>query len=374
MVKSNKNILLKKAESYRLAVLQAMESKEYEKAKDIYLKASKVFLELAQHSEGSYKEAYESKANELAKRAEAISTKPDVDLPEKADEELSVSSVPDVSFDDVAGLEDVKTAIDTRIIKPRQHREVYKALRKKPGGGILMYGVPGTGKTMLAKAIANSIEASFTEIKCSSIKHKLLGESEKSIKKIFDTAREHQVAVLFFDEFESIGGRRTGNTDSAMNSIVPELLSHIDGFQSSFNTLLLIAATNRPWDIDSAFLRPGRFSEFLHIPLPDEKARRHIIGREFDGINKEVGVDFDTLAKQLDGFSGADVWEFCNKCKDPAADRCITEHDGDVSKIIITEEDVNETLGIVRSTVAQEDLDDINEFIKKYDKSRRGKA
>lgn len=365
----NTNSLLKKAEQYRVAIKQAKETGEYEKAKGLYISASKVFVELADQSSGDFRKAYRNKADELTALANALPSKSNKSDDGSVDIDI-VNGLNTITFDDVAGLHDVKKAIDTRIIKPRQYPEVYKALKKKPGGNILMYGVPGTGKTMLAKAIANSVNATFREIKCSQIAQKFFGESEQRIKEIFDTAREHEVAVIFFDEFESIGAKRTGNSDSAMSRLVPELLSQIDGFQGSFNTLLVIAATNRPQDIDTAFLRPGRFSEFLHVPPPDKEARKHIIIREYEGVPMEDGIDidyFDYLAERIEGFSGADVWEFCNKSKDPAADCCITEFNGDVSKLKITKANIEDTLKNIKSTISTEDLKEIAAFKKQYD-------
>jgi SpoVK/Ycf46/Vps4 family AAA+-type ATPase len=361
---------------------QAENDREYRKAKKLYVLAYEAAYEIAQHSAGELKHAYlgivddliekvESLPDEsLPKIEEAASTKDKSKTSSKSDDDEThffAATIPNVTFDDVAGMDEVKEAIKTRIIKPREYPEVYKALNKKPGGGVLMYGLPGTGKTMIAKAIANEVGAVFFDVKCSQIVQKYFGVAERNVKNLFETARQHEVAIIFFDEFESLGAKRGGNSEP-MNRLMPELLSQIDGFQGSYNTLLVIAATNRPWDIDSAFLRPGRFSELLFVPLPDKEARMYIIGKAYEGIPIDPDINFEDLAVRMEGFNGADVMEFCDKSKDPAADRCISKYNGNLNGLMVTKADIEATLARMSSSVQPQDSSDLDEFRKQYHK------
>ena len=176
-----------------------------------------------------------------------------------------------ITFDDIAGLERAKESFREKVILPFEHPELYKKFGKKAGGGILLYGLPGTGKTMFAEAAANEVDALFLPIKCSDIKSKWYGESEQKVKEVFVKARKSKKAIIFFDEFEAIGSKRTDNSDNANNDLVPEILAEMQGVESSKceSTIVVIAATNKPWMIDSAFLRPGRSDEKMYIPLPD---------------------------------------------------------------------------------------------------------
>lgn len=350
-------------------------------AKKYYGLACKALYDFAQTSDGEYRQAYMRRVDDLIGKANALScqetvpnhesnqvntTKPVHEKPVDPDEtQFFAAAIPNETFDDVAGMSSVKDAISTRIIKPRMFPHVYKALDLKPGGGVLMYGPPGTGKTMIAKAIANEVGAVFFDVKCSQIVQKYVGVAERNVRNLFEAARQHEVAIIFFDEFESLGSKRDGKSP-VVNRLVPELLSQIDGFTSEFNTLLIIAATNRPWDIDNAFLRPGRFSELLHIPLPDLEARKHILGKAFGGISMEEGINLEKLAEQMDGFSGADVKEFCVKSKIIAASRCIKEHDGNLDNLIILNDDVGEALVLTRSSVQTEDLEALENFTKQF--------
>jgi SpoVK/Ycf46/Vps4 family AAA+-type ATPase len=371
---------------YDMAV-EAKNNGEYAKAKKLFLLAADTKVKQAELSNGVYRDARLEAAENLVSVANSLpgdsrddSKEPQVNLTKNLSNAKTptndtetifhAAEIPNVTFDDVAGLHDVKAAIETRIIKPRLFPRVYEALNKKPGGGILMFGPPGTGKTLIARAIANKVGAAFFSIKCSEIVSKWFGEAERNVKNLFETARKHEVAIIFFDEFESLGTKRGGNS-TVMNRLVPELLAQIDGFQGQHNTLMLIAATNRPWDIDSAFMRPGRFAEPLYISLPDKEARKHIIRKSFRDVPLEEGLDIDELADFMDGliedkrFNGADVVELCDRSKDPAADRCI-EMDGDPSVLHVRKADIRMTAQKVKSSVQEADIIALDKFMKKY--------
>ena len=260
---------------------------------------------------------------------------------------------PDVTFADIAGLDEVKLTIKRQIINPRRHPEFYKAFDKKTGGGVLMYGLPGTGKTMMAKAIAAEVGCKFYSVRCSDIMSKWFGEAERNIRNLFETARADGEAIVFMDEFEAVGSRRTGS-DSATNRLVPELLTQLQGFGTESSMLMVIAATNRPWDIDSAFMRPGRLTQRLYIPLPDEKARQFLIEKAFRKAPLSPDIDIAELVYMTDGFTGADVIELCETCKALPIDRAIEK--GSLDGEIITPEDVEIALRSAKSSVQQGDV------------------
>ncbi len=262
-------------------------------------------------------------------------------------------TVPKISFDDIAGLDDVKEAVRVRIILPRKYPEVYQKYKKKSGGGVLMYGLPGTGKTMVSKAIAKEIDAKFFEVKSSDIVSKWFGEAEKNIKSLFETARKEKNAVIFFDEFEALGAKRGGNS-SVMARIIPELLAQIQGFNETESNIMLLAATNRPWDIDSAFLRPGRFNEKLYIPLPDYEAREFIITRALEELPVDNDININEIVEFTDGFNASDVVEFCERLKDGPIKRTIESGGNDIKNI--TSEDVSLTKAKVKSSVNPQDV------------------
>lgn len=266
-----------------------------------------------------------------------------------------------LTFDDVIGLNHVKEAIRGAIVYPFKYREIYKAFKRKSGGGILLYGAPGTGKTMIAKAIAGEIDAEFISVNCSDIYSKWLGESQQNVKKLFDRARKAKRAVIFFDEFESLGCARNGeNGDtSGINGVVCELLAQIDGFCTSpKSTVLVIAATNRPWDVDSALLRSGRFERHLYIEMPDELARMEIIHKQMSDLPVEE-LFYDELGRCTDGYSPADVAEVCNLVKDRAIMRSISENG--ISKI--TQRDFIDVLSSMHSTVNPAELRRLECFV-----------
>ena len=262
-----------------------------------------------------------------------------------------------ITLDDVAGLKEAKEEIRRLIIEPRKHPELYEKFKKKKGGGILLYGVPGTGKTMFAQAIATELDAAFFAVKCSDIASRWFGDSEQNVRRLFAEARKHPCSIIFFDEFEALGAKRDSHS-TVMKRLVPELLAQMQGFEKSENTLLVIAATNRPWDIDSAFLRPGRFNTSIYVPLPDEEARRTIIKKQLDGVPLVEGFDFEKVVSVTDKFNGSDVTEFCDKLKDYALQRTIET--GVESKV--SNDDVDLTAQRVHSSVQVEDIKKIAKY------------
>lgn len=263
-------------------------------------------------------------------------------------------------FEDIAGLEEAKKSFREKVIMPFLHPEIYEKFGKKAGGGILLYGLPGTGKTMFAEAAANEIDALFIPIKCSDVKSKWYGESEKKVKNIFAKAKKAEKAIIFFDEFEAIGAKRTDNSDNGNNDLVPQILTEMQGVGSSANkaVIIVIAATNKPWAIDSAFMRPGRFDEKIYIPLPDLEARKRLFELQLKKLPISSDLDFDYLAKITDGFNGADIKEVCEKLKMSAINDSLEKGEEQT----IGMDDVHRVEGSIKSSVSLEDIERLQEF------------
>lgn len=213
---------------------------------------------------------------------------------------------PKVTFQDVGGMEGVKDEIRMKIIHPLTHPEIFKAYGKPIGGGILMYGPPGCGKTHLARATAGEIKAGFLAVGIHDVLEMWIGNSERNLHAVFEQARRNTPCVLFFDEVDALGASRTDMRLSGARHLINQFLSELDGIQASNEGVLILAATNAPWHLDSAFRRPGRFDRILFVPPPDAEARASILrimarGKPVDDL------DYAHLARKTDQFSGADL-------------------------------------------------------------------
>jgi AAA+ superfamily predicted ATPase len=213
---------------------------------------------------------------------------------------------PKVNFADVGGMEALKDEIRLKIIHPLAHPELYKAYGKTIGGGILMYGPPGCGKTHLARATAGEIRAGFIAVGINDVLDMWIGSSERNLHELFEQARSHAPCVLFFDEVDALGARRSDMQHSAGRHLINQFLSEMDGIQSSNEGVLILAATNSPWHLDPAFRRPGRFDRVLFVPPPDATARGEILRILCRG-KPTSDPDYAALAKKTEGFSGADL-------------------------------------------------------------------
>lgn len=213
---------------------------------------------------------------------------------------------PKISFEDVGGMESVKDEIRMKIIHPLTHPDLYKAYGKKIGGGILMYGPPGCGKTHLARATAGEIKANFISIGINDVLDMWLGNSERSLHELFEQARRNRPCVMFFDEADALGASRSDMRQSSGRNLINQFLSELDGVDTNNDGVLILAATNTPWHLDSAFRRPGRFDRIIFVPPPDASARSGIL--QLQARDKPVeDIDFKHLAKKTEGFSGADL-------------------------------------------------------------------
>lgn len=259
-----------------------------------------------------------------ARRAEASALPPDTAVPP------TVADGPGrerITFADVGGLADVKSQIRRKIITPFEKPGLFERFKRRAGGGVLMYGPPGCGKTMLARATAGEAGAAFIPIEIPDVIDMWIGESEKKLAAAFHEARSRKPAVLFFDELEALAAKRQYGPNDHKASMVSTFLSAFDGVGSNNEGVLVLAATNVPWAIDSAFRRPGRFDRVLFVPPPDRIARKEILAGLLKGRPLAPDVDPDRLSQATSGFSGADLRNLVETGVDLAIDDSRSDSD-----------------------------------------------
>ena len=213
---------------------------------------------------------------------------------------------PDIDFSDVSGMQQVKKEIEIKIIQPLKHPDLYKAYGKKTGGSILLYGPPGCGKTMIAKATAGQVNARFINVGLNDILDMWMGNSEKNLHRIFEYARKNTPCVLFFDEIDALGASRSDMKQSSGRHLINQFLQELDGVENSNEGVLILGATNIPWHLDPAFRRPGRFDRIIFVPPPDQEARAAMLQLKLKGKPAEQ-IDYEGLSKNIPEFSGADI-------------------------------------------------------------------
>ncbi|WP_312908313.1 CDC48 family AAA ATPase [Natronosalvus caseinilyticus] len=252
--------------------------------------------------------------------------------------------VPDVTWNDVGGLMQTKDRLQETIQWPLDYPEVFQAMDMEAAKGVLMYGPPGTGKTLLAKAVANEAQSNFISIKGPELLNKYVGESEKGVREVFEKARSNAPTVIFFDEIDSIATERgSGQMDSGVGErVVSQLLTELDGLEE-LEDVVVIATTNRPDLIDTALLRPGRLDRHIHVPVPDEEARKKIFEVHTRDKPLAEGIDLDWLASQTEGYVGADIEAVCREAS-MAATREFIE--------TVDPEDIGDAVGNVRVSKA----------------------
>ena len=379
MKETNMNVL---SDTFNLYMQKGKEAKEKGNitlAKRNFLLASETMMQMAKQSQGKLKEVRMDRARRLVeisdnlhKKPEKINKKTDQEEDEEDDDvkKWQTAEIPKIKFSDVAGLEDVKKAITIRMINPIKYPDKYKMYGKKRGGGVLLYGPPGTGKTMIAKAIANEVGAKFYAVKGSDIVSKWVGDSEKNINSLFQEANKQDRAIIFIDEMDSLIGRR--GLDTHNDKRVNEFLQQIDGFAGRNPNLLLLGATNRPWDIDSAAMRSGRFSQKIYLPLPDAPARKFMIEKNMKGVPVAKDFDIDRIVEQTEMYSGADIEELCDRAKDEPLLKAIATD----SVILVTNKDFDDVLEKIPPSVTEKELKQFEEYnneINSYIKNKKGK-
>lgn len=303
-------------------------------------------------------------ADAKIKRAEKPQTPEDKVLEESggasSDYKFDWDSLPVIDFDDIAGLDEVKEVVRVKVLLPLTNPEVFEGYVRKSGGGLMLYGPPGTGKTMIAAAIANEIGAKFCSVKPSDLLNQGVGNTEKAVRALFAQAREFPCAVIYFDEMDSISPKSTKSQYA--KQLRSELLSQLQGIESygkkTDNILFLIAATNKPWDVDSAFVRPGRFGTRVYVGLPDKDAREYMINRRLDKIREKgivaVEADMDVLSavEKTNGFNGSDITALLDKAEELSALRAV-----ETGEKTLKNEDLEKAFEHVTSSVQSGDIE-----------------
>ena len=212
----------------------------------------------------------------------------------------------DIDFESVGGMEQIKDEIRMKIIHPLKNKDLFAAYGKKIGGGVLMYGPPGCGKTHLARATAGEINASFISVGLNDVLSMYIGQSEDRLHQIFEQARRNTPCVLFFDEVDALAASRSDLKKTNSRHLINQFLAELDGVEYDNEGVLVLAATNSPWHIDAAFRRPGRFDRIIFVAPPDEAAKQSILKIHLKD-KPQVDVDYNKIAKKAKDFSGADL-------------------------------------------------------------------
>jgi SpoVK/Ycf46/Vps4 family AAA+-type ATPase len=217
-----------------------------------------------------------------------------------------------VRLSDVAGMAEVKRQLELSLLGPIRNPELMKAFKVSARGGLLLYGPPGCGKTYIAKAVSGELGANFYQVGIADVLSRWLGESERAVRAVFDTARRKAPCVLFFDEVDALGHRRSAlGGNSGLRPVVNTLLEEMDSAAASNDGVYVLGATNAPWDVDVALRRPGRFDRMVFVPLPDADARAAIVRLHLQDRPVE-GINLASVVKRTDGFSGADLAHVCD--------------------------------------------------------------
>jgi SpoVK/Ycf46/Vps4 family AAA+-type ATPase len=365
-----------KKREHESAAEAALVEKDYAKAFFHTAKAAEFGLKLAEQCEGKIARRYVDDAFELIQIAETLKAKAakqdrksvDKVLRETAGEAAEneaksaweLQEKPTEKLADVAGLEDVKETLQEKVILPFQKPEVFQRFKAKMGAGVLMFGPPGNGKTFVAKAIAGELDAAFFPVNASQIKDKYVGESEKNMQRLFDEARKNEKAVIFIDEAEHLLSKR-GNRKIG---VVAQFLNLADGLVKNKNCLLILAATNKPWNLDEAVIRPGRLGTHIYVGPPDATAREAIVKYNMREVPLAEDVSPAEIAAKTDGYSGADLAEVCDRAKMMAIKRQLTSGKDEA----ITAEDFAAALGKVKPSVTP---DQIEEYVTWRDRKEK---
>lgn len=352
----------------------------YDKAADLYSKAAAALLDVGEECDAQERVDIEKSfdrliglTKELKACAERLRSGAHADKPTSAvsenEEEVRFASAKqesNVCFDDIVGLKDAKQLVLDEIINPLLYEDFYKRFLIESNGGLLLFGPPGGGKTMMARAIAREANMAFFSVRCSDIVGKYFGEAEKHVQALFKAAREAKDAVIFLDEAEALACRRGGNS-TVMNRLVPELLSQMDGFERFDGHIIVIFATNRPYDIDPAFLRGGRLPHHCYIPLPDLEIRRAFLSKMVAARPCEGEIDVEKLALGTERFSCADLANLMKRACQQAVNRSIERKKAGEENPVdyLRQEDLDTVLSQLYPSVETAEIERLEKWMKK---------
>lgn len=361
-------------------------AEKYGKASVLYAKTANHLLDMMEFVDGSDRAEYQRSvdrliavSDEMKRMADEVSSRRNsggkthtgttrVRQGSEEDEDVVFEPTEETqgnSFEDIAGLEDAKQIVEDEIINPTLYKEVYDKFHKGNRGGLLLFGPPGGGKTMMARAVAAESHLAFFHVRCSDIVGKYFGEAEKHVKALFQAAREAKNAVIFFDEAEALACRR-GSNSTVMNRLVPELLSQMDGFERFEGHVIVIFATNRPYDLDPGFLRPGRLATHCYIPLPDYEIRLTLLRKQILMRPCEENIDIEKLAEMTEQFSCADLVNVVDKGCQYAINREIqARKQGRLdTNEKLTEADLQEAMKHVHPSVEPDEIRRLEKWMK----------
>lgn len=360
-----------KKKDFETACQAAVKAKNFPEAAKAAAGAADCAEILASRTTGIVAAAYAKEVvswRELAKKLEtrkagsgghAGAHAPAGDEPTANGEEWLIAEKPDVTFDDIAGMEEAKRVIDEMVIYPMKSPEKARALGLNPGGGVLLFGPPGTGKTMLGKAIAGALDAPFYYASGADLRSKWYGESEQRLSQLLNAAKARPVAVVFLDEIESLLPKRDESSHAADNRVVTQFLADLGGFKDSKNLLLVLGATNKPWAIDEAVFRTGRFDEKVYIGPPDIPAREKILELNLMNAQVQEGLDLHAIAEGMDNASGSDVAAVVSAAKRSALGRAIREE----ADPMLTASDFDEARKRIPLSITEEILAPYKKFM-----------
>jgi len=363
------SFLTEKKKEHEQAAVDAARKNRFDDAFYHACEAARCGFQLAEQTDGKMCRAYLKDANEWTKlTARLTNRKNELDVLKTQDDSNErgapsknspwlTKDRPTERFADVAGLEDVKRVVFADVIDAAKHADLYREMRVESGGGTLMYGPPGNGKTLVARAIAGELDAAFFAVSGAMIKDKYVGETEKNMRRLFEEAAQYPRAVVFIDEIHSALSRRGREKASA----VDEFLVMTDGFEKRRNTLLLLGATNYPWTLDPAVFR--RMKNLIYVGLPDLAAREKIFELQFKGVPTESELPLALFAEKTEGYSGADLARIATAAKKAAIKRAI---DSEKSTARLTIDDAFDVIESTKPTVSADTIRRYREWEKAF--------
>lgn len=374
------SFLSDKKKAHEGFAIQALKANKYADALFHAVKTAEYGFDLAEQTDGKVAQAYVEDANEWLEIARRIKEKVTSGVPARLSDQQGdnqqgnnkesengeksstaaawlMTEKPDIRLDDVAGLDEVKQVIREDVLNAIKYKDAYQRCKIPPGGGALMYGPPGNGKTFIARAIAGELDAAFFSVSGAQIKNKYVGETEKNMRLLFEEAAKHERAVIFLDEIHSILARRGREKVSA----VDEFLVMADGIAKRKNNLLILGATNYPWMLDFAVFR--RLEKIIYVGLPDLAAREKIFALNFKDV--PVAEDFSCaeFAEKSGRFSGADIARICTDSKKLAVERMINSNS---DRPVVTKEDVLDAISAMKPTVSPELIQQYRDWEKSF--------